>query len=113
MDTLHEASRPCRLDEHYEWVGAYEAPELRRKPSEYLRSNCFLSVEADEEPVRHYVEYFGDDNLVFSTDYPHADSKFQGAVDAFLTLPLSRESQRKILWDNFSRLYDIPAPGKD
>jgi predicted TIM-barrel fold metal-dependent hydrolase len=94
-----------RLDEHYEWVGRYEAPELKRKPSEYFLSNCFLSVEADEEPVKQYVERFGDDNLVFSTDYPHADSKYPHAVDCFFTLPLAEGSKRKILWENWVRLY--------
>jgi predicted TIM-barrel fold metal-dependent hydrolase len=99
-----------RLDEHYEWLGGFEAPELSRKPSEYFQSNCFLAVEADETTVGHYVAVFGDDNLVFSTDYPHADSKYPHAVDAFTRLPLSEASQRKILWDNFSRLYDIKEP---
>jgi uncharacterized protein len=97
-----------RLDEHWEWVGRHEVPELTRKPSEYLRSNCFLAVEADEETVGHYVEWFGDDNLVFSTDYPHADSKYPHSVAAFRKLPLSEASQRKILWDNWGRLYGIP-----
>jgi predicted TIM-barrel fold metal-dependent hydrolase len=99
-----------RLDEHYEWLGKMEAPDLTMKPSEYFLRNCYLSVEADEELVKQYVEHFGDDNLVFSTDYPHADSKYPHAVESFLTLPLSAASQRKILWDNWSRLYDIPAP---
>ena len=99
-----------RLDEHYEWVGRHEVPELRQKPSEYFRTNCFLAVDADEEPVRSYVEWFGDDNLVFSTDYPHADSKYPQAVASFRKLPLSEGSQRKILWDNWRRLYDIGRP---
>jgi predicted TIM-barrel fold metal-dependent hydrolase len=80
------------------------------KPSEYFVRNCFLAVEADEETVSQYVSTFGDDNLVYSTDYPHADSKFPHAVEAFTKLPLSAASQKKILWDNFSRLYDLPAP---
>ena len=99
-----------RLDEHYEWVGRYEVPELRRRPSEYFRTNCFLAVEADEEPVRQYVEWFGDENLVFSTDYPHADSKYPRSIEAFRKLPLSEGAQRKILWDNWQRLYRIPPP---
>jgi uncharacterized protein len=94
-----------RLDEHYEWVGALEAPDLTMKPSEYFRRNCFLSVEADEKTVTHYLEHYGDDNLVFSTDYPHADSKYPHAVEEFLELPLAESSKRKILWDNWRRLY--------
>jgi len=100
-----------RLDEHYEWVGRYEAPDLRRKPSEYFRTNCFLAVEADEKPVHQYVEWFGDDNLVFSTDYPHADSKYPHSLREFEKLPLSETAQRKILRDNWTRLYDVPLPG--
>ncbi|HMD46967.1 MAG TPA: amidohydrolase family protein [Acidimicrobiales bacterium] len=99
-----------RLDEHYEWTGRFEAPELTMKPSEYLLRNCFLSVEADEEPAKHYFEDFGDDNVVYSTDYPHADSKFPGATEAFCTLPFAEATKRKVLWDNFAKLYDIPAP---
>ena len=96
-----------RLDEHWEWVGAMDAPDLEKAPSEYFRSNCFLGVEADEDTVKYYVDWFGDDNLVFSTDYPHGDSKFPDAVKAFLKLPLSDESKQKILWDNWVRLYQI------
>ena len=99
-----------RLDEHYEWVGRYEAPELRRKPSEYFRTNCFLAVEADEKPVNQYVDWFGDDNLVFSTDYPHADSKYPHSIREFEKLPLTEASRKKILWDNWGRLYNVALP---
>jgi predicted TIM-barrel fold metal-dependent hydrolase len=101
-----------RLDEHYEWVGWYEARDLSKKPSEYFRSNCFLSVEADEETARQYVDWFGDDNLVFSTDYPHGDSQYPNATETFRKLPLSEESQRKILAENWTRLYGIPVAKK-
>jgi predicted TIM-barrel fold metal-dependent hydrolase len=97
-----------RLDEHYEWLGALEAPDLTMKPSEYLRRSCFLSVEVDEDTCKHYVDWFGDDNLLFSTDYPHADCKYPSSLQYFFKLPLSEESQRKVLWDNFCRLYDFP-----
>jgi uncharacterized protein len=98
-----------RLDEHWEWVGASDAPGLDRAPSEYFRANCFLSIEADETAGRYYVDAFGDDNIVFSTDYPHGDSKYPHSVEAFLSLPLTDDTKRKVLWDNWCRLYDVPA----
>jgi predicted TIM-barrel fold metal-dependent hydrolase len=101
-----------RLDEHYEWVGWYEATDLSKKPSEYFRDQCFLSVECDEETVVHYVDWFGDDNIVFSTDYPHGDSQYPHAVETFRKLPLSEDTQRKIVGDNWSRLYGIPLARK-
>ncbi|HZU80982.1 MAG TPA: amidohydrolase family protein [Acidimicrobiales bacterium] len=97
-----------RLDEHWEWTGRYEAPELQMAPSRYFLRNCFVSCEADEAVATHYFEDFGDDNVVFSTDYPHADSKFPRATESFLGLPFAESTKRKLLWDNYCRLYDIP-----
>jgi len=98
-----------RLDEHYEWVGWAEAPDLKRKPSEYFRTNCFLSLEVDEDPGRQYIEWFGNDNLVFSTDYPHGDSKYPNSLAHFDKLPIDDKSKRKIIGENWCRLYDLPA----
>jgi predicted TIM-barrel fold metal-dependent hydrolase len=98
-----------RLDEHWEWLGPREAPELERPPSEYFRANCYLSVESDESTAKYFIDWFGDEHLVFSTDYPHGDSKFPHAVENFLKLPISDESKRKILWDNWARLYGVTA----
>jgi predicted TIM-barrel fold metal-dependent hydrolase len=97
-----------RLDEHYEWTGWFEARDLTAKPSEYFRRNCFISVDADETTVKHYVDWFGDDNLLFSTDYPHGDAMYPNAVKNLKELPLSDESLCRIVGDNWSRLYDIP-----
>ena len=96
-----------RLDEHWEWTGKYEAPELQMEPSRYFLRNCFVSCEADEEVAKHYFEDFGDDNVVFSTDYPHADSKFPHATESFLELPFAESTKRKILWENYCKLYGI------
>ena len=66
---------------------------------------CFVSVEVDETPA-DYVETSGlGDTVVFSTDYPHNDSKFPKSTDLFLDMPLSDDFKRKILWDNCARMY--------
>lgn len=96
-----------RLDEHQEWRHEWEGQELSLRPSEYFKRQCWLSVECDEEPARHTVDALGDGNIVFSTDYPHGDSKYPESVDKFLTLPLSEQAKRNILWDNCARLYDL------
>ncbi|HXJ77594.1 MAG TPA: amidohydrolase family protein [Candidatus Methylomirabilis sp.] len=96
-----------RMDEHQEWMGDVYAPELTMEPSEYFRRQCFVSVECDEAPVKYVIEAIGDDRLVFSTDFPHGDSKFPRAVESFLELPISEESKRKILWDNCAAYYGV------
>jgi predicted TIM-barrel fold metal-dependent hydrolase len=90
-----------RLDEHYEWTGWYEAPDLTMKPSDYFRRNCWISVESDEDTVTHFIDTFGYDKLVTSTKYPHA-------VEAFDKLPMSDEAKAATVSTNWSELYKIP-----
>ena len=94
-----------RLDEHWEMSASYDHPDLKMEPSEYFKRQCYLSVECDEEPAEIVSKYGLEDNVVFSTDYPHADSKYPQSVDRFLELPLSDDAKRKFLWDNCARLY--------
>lgn len=93
-----------RMDEHIEWRGAVEAPDLTRLPSEYFTRQCWVSIECDEEPGVRAAETLRD-NIVFSTDYPHGDSKYPRATEQFLKLALPEPTARKILWDNWARLY--------
>lgn len=96
-----------RLDEHREWRYDWEGQDLKLEPSEYFKRQCFLSIECDETPAHLTIGAIGDENIVFSTDYPHADSKYPKSCDRFLELPIAEDSMRKILWDNCARLYDI------
>ena len=98
-----------RLDEGYEREGDIFMQDLTMAPSEYFKRQCFISIEPDEVPARHTIEDFGCDQLVFSTDYPHGDSRYPNAVDSFLKLPLSDADKQKILWDNCACFYGIAA----
>ncbi|MEE9248408.1 MAG: amidohydrolase family protein [Dehalococcoidia bacterium] len=96
-----------RLDEHFELSGRFESPGLSLEPTEYFRRQCYLSVEADEEPAL-FVERSGlVANVVFSTDYPHNDSKYPHAIERFLEIPFEEETKANILWDNCARLYNL------
>ncbi|MGH7825157.1 MAG: amidohydrolase family protein [Candidatus Binatia bacterium] len=76
-------------------------------PSEFFKRQCWISTEHEKE-LPMIIKLIGDDNIVFSTDYPHGDSDFPHAVDEFLEMDgVSKESQKKILWDNCARLYGI------
>jgi len=96
-----------RLDEGYEREADIFMPELTMAPSEYFKRQCYVSVEPDETLARHVIEELGSDQIVFSTDYPHGDSKYPAAVERFLELPLAEEDKRKILWDNCARFYSV------
>jgi predicted TIM-barrel fold metal-dependent hydrolase len=54
------------------------------------------------------VSAIGDDNLCFSTDYPHPDHAFEGIVAELTSREdLSDDSKRKILCTNAERLFGI------
>ena len=80
---------------------------MKLTPSEYFRRQCYVSIEADEAPATIIEDWGLTSNVVFSTDYPHNDSKFPHAIEGFLTMPLSDEARKAILWDNCSKLYSI------
>jgi predicted TIM-barrel fold metal-dependent hydrolase len=94
-----------RLDEGWEREGDVWAPDVTSRPSEYFKRQCVVSVEPDEATITHVIDYMGGKNVVFSTDYPHGDSKFPEAVHHFLKLPISVEDQKRILWDNCAAYY--------
>ena len=99
-----------RLAEHMEpgsYGGWVEHPGLTLEAMEYFKRQCYISVECDETFAKQAIEVLGDDNIVFSTDYPHRDSKYPHAVENFLELPLTEETKRKLLWDNCARLYSL------
>lgn len=98
-----------RLDESQELEGDLFMTDLELEPSAYFKRQCLVSVEPDEYPVRHMLEEFGADQLVYSTDYPHGDSKYPHATENFLKLPISDDDKRKILWDNCARFYAVGA----
>ena len=94
-----------RMDEHYEHLEKTVKDQIKRRPSEYFARQCYVSVEADEAMARHVFEDIGDANVVFSTDFPHPDSRFPNAVETLLEQPFPKESIGKILWDNCARFY--------
>lgn len=96
-----------RLDEGWEREGDVWAPDLAKAPSEYFKRQCVISVEPDEATVKHVIDLMGGQSIVFSTDYPHGDSKYPEAVDHFLKLPISEADKQKILWDNCAMYYAL------
>lgn len=96
-----------RLDEGWEREGDVWAPEVPRPPSEYFKRHCVVSVEPDEINVKHVIDCIGSKQIVFSTDYPHGDSRYPQAVERFLKLPIAAEDKKNILWDNCAAYYSM------
>jgi uncharacterized protein len=97
-----------RLDERWDLRKEFASEPLSLKPSDYFLRQCFISVDVDEDVVTDVIRRIGDDNIVISTDYPHADSHWPHAIDSFMEIEnIPFTSRRKILWDNCAKLYGM------
>jgi predicted TIM-barrel fold metal-dependent hydrolase len=100
-----------RIDEHLELAGR-EFPELTMSATEYFQRNCWITTECDDPFVADVIRWFGDDRILYESDFPHPDSKYPHTVEHFLALRpdlITAESKRKILWDNAVSFYQFPA----
>ena len=75
-------------------------------PSDFFRSNIFISFQEDDlgMQLRHYV---GVDNLLWGSDYPHAESTFPKSreiVDRILE-GIPEDEKVKIAGGNAAKLY--------
>jgi predicted TIM-barrel fold metal-dependent hydrolase len=77
-------------------------------PSDFFRRNVYISFQEDAHgmQLRHYI---GVDNLMWGSDYPHAESTFPRSreiVDQLLQ-SVPEEEKAKIAGGNAARLYHI------
>jgi predicted TIM-barrel fold metal-dependent hydrolase len=81
---------------------------VKVKPSDYFRRQCFIAIEPSEPYLAEVIQYIGSDNLIFGSDYPHVDHK-PDIVEKAVALQerLPRKTVQKILWDNPVRFYGL------
>ena len=79
-------------------------------PSDFFRRNVFISFQDDDLGIQHR-DYIGLDNLMWGSDYPHAESTFprsREVVDrTFQGVP--EDEKAKMVRDNTARLYHFDS----
>lgn len=97
-----------RMDHEYSKRSS-EAPVLKRKPSEYVRSGkIYFSCEADESLLPNAMKQIGDDQIVYASDFPHWDGSYPHSIGEIRERPdLSEMQKRKVLGDNARNLYKL------
>jgi predicted TIM-barrel fold metal-dependent hydrolase len=94
-----------RLDEHLEMFGL--PGELTMRPSDYFRRQCYVAVEEAEPGLDAFVREYPD-NVIFASDYPHADGTFPGAAKALMDTDLLDDATKwRVLRENAIRLYGL------
>jgi uncharacterized protein len=95
-----------RMDEQAVYVGG-TAP-LKHTPSEYIASGryfCTIERHEGEDLFNYVTSVFGDDVLMWGSDYPHSECQFPDSVDNILKWSMKPDTKRKLLWDNAARFY--------
>ena len=96
-----------RLDEHFERLGWMLAGASTRKPSEIFRAQCVIGCE-NEEPMLPYVqERFGEERVLWASDFPHFDAELPGLVGIRKRADLTDGQREGVLWRAASRFYKL------
>lgn len=90
-----------RLGNQWDKFGAGEPVELSETPFTDFMPQCYISIDTDKHLAEDIVRRLGDENIIFSADYPHATDEFPSIKG------LSPDTRRKTLWDNCARLYGL------
>lgn len=100
-----------RLDRlAYRYMKDEVVGRVEKRPSLYVREQCWFAFECDESLLGETLASVGSDRFLFGSDYPHVDHDVD-AQDSLAELQggLSGEQLRLVLWENPARLLGISA----
>jgi uncharacterized protein len=99
----------ARMDSNWKALSRM-VPEIKLRPSEYFERQCFITAEADEASIPVVAEMVDPDCMVWSSDYPHYDAEWPGAVEEMLTRDdLGPDLKRAVLGGNAARWFRLPV----
>ena len=98
------------------WMERFDEKYLKRKsemeplemlPSEYVKTNrCYFTCEGEESALPLVIEQFGDDCMMYASDYPHWDTEWPHTVSQVVgRKDISDKTKQKILADNAKSFY--------
>jgi predicted TIM-barrel fold metal-dependent hydrolase len=89
-----------------EWEEQFRDLDLKMKPSEYWRRQCFATYQTDPVGAK-LVDEIGEDNIMWGSDFPHPDGVWPDSQEVIARelSQLPAAQRRKIVCDNAARLY--------
>lgn len=99
-----------RIDSRYAATTAPDTPRLKKKPSDYFRSNLIITTTGlcQDSSLQCAIAEMGEDRVLFSVDYPYEDAK--EAAEWIEGTPLTDDAQReKICYKNAERVLRLGA----
>jgi uncharacterized protein len=81
----------------------------RKSVEEYVKSGrIFIAAEADDKLLHNLFELLGEDQILFSSDFPHGEGRENAALEILERKDLSQTQKKKLLYDNTVRLFGEP-----
>ena len=75
-----------------------------KHPNVFIRLDAYAPKHWPE-PIRHYMNTFGQDKVLFGTDWPVVDP--ERAIQDLDTIDFKAHTKRKVLRDNALKLYNL------
>jgi predicted TIM-barrel fold metal-dependent hydrolase len=95
-----------RFDEKY-LLRKAEMEPLKMLPSEYIKAGrCYFTCEGEESALPLVIEQFGDQCMMYASDYPHWDMEWPHSVAQVVNRKdISDKTKQNILADNAKAFY--------
>jgi hypothetical protein len=101
------------MDDQVHYMG-YVNPDLKKSMWEHMTSGRFhasIVLHEGGDMVKMVNQMMGDHILMFSSDYPHAESRFPDSVDIGNSWGLEPETAQKIFWQNAADCFGLDETG--
>jgi predicted TIM-barrel fold metal-dependent hydrolase len=97
-----------RFDEKY-LIRKSEMEPLKLLPSEYIKDHrCYFTCEGEESALPLVIEKFGDECMMYASDYPHWDMEWPHSVSQVVKRKdISDATKQKILAGNAKSFYRL------
>ena len=100
----------ARIDKYRDMAAAngmpYNTDIGGKRALEYVKSgNIFVSGESEDRVLPQEIELLGEDQFLYSSDFPHPEERDAGSNEIAERNDLTDRQKRKILWDNAIRFW--------
>ena len=85
--------------------------DMKLRPREYFQRQIYGAYWFERD-LGHAIEKLGEDNLLFETDFPHATCLYPGVQETIRAglEGIEPRVQRKLLYENAAKVYQLPVP---